>query len=251
MLIQEPTPSSFFEAVAASWKKNDAELVQKSSRPARPFETTRRTRAKIVNMGNNMTLQVCDPTGTVCAGDGMLSFTGFGLSVGFDITGCSKSISVGPDATTFTTVCPGVETTAIVSGVNSGDDMFSATDLNSGFEFNQSQISNGSNMGVSTTSPIQGLPSMFMGIPIEEYQRQLGENLKKTFLTNELVSIIIHRTDKPALRINIARKSTVSDIKTKLNIPSSAVFYWKDTKMENHYPIGYFVTEPILHLKLM
>lgn len=137
-------------------------------------------------MGNNMTLQVCDPTGSVCAGDGILSFTGFGLSVGFDITGCSNSISVGPDATTFTTVCPGVITTAIVSGVNSGDEMFSTTtNLNSGFEFNQSQISNGSNLGVSTTSPIPGLPSMFMGIPIEEYQRQLGESLKKTFLTDE------------------------------------------------------------------
>ena len=61
---------------------------------------------------------------------------------------------------------------------------------------------------------------------------------------------MIHRTDKPTLTINIARKSTVYDIKTKLNIPSSAVFYWKDTKMENHYPIGYFVTEPILNLKL-
>ena len=36
-------------------------------------------------MGNNMTLQVCDPTGTVCAGNGILSFNGFGLSVGFDI----------------------------------------------------------------------------------------------------------------------------------------------------------------------
>lgn len=202
-------------------------------------------------MGNNMTLQVCDPTGTVCAGDGILSFNGFGLSVGFDITGCSNSISVGPDATTFTTVCPGVVTTAIVSGVNSGDDMFSATDLNSGFEFNPSQISNGSNMGVSTTNLIQGLPSMFMGIPIEEYQRQLGESLKKTFLTDEQVSIMIHRTDKPILTINIARKSTVSNIKTKLNIPSSPCFYWKDVKMGNHDPIGYYVTDPVLHLKLM
>ena len=59
--------------------------------------------------------------------------------------------------------------------------MFSATDLNSGFEFNPSKISNGSNMGVSTTNLIQGLPSMFMGIPIEEYQRQLGESLDKHF----------------------------------------------------------------------
>jgi hypothetical protein len=202
-------------------------------------------------MGNNMTLQVCDPTGTVCTGDGILSFNGFGLSVGFDITGCSNSISVGPDATTFTTVCPGVVTTAIVSGVNSGDDMFSTTYLNSGFEFNPSQISNGSNMGVSTTNLIQGLPSMFMGISIEEYQKQLGESLKKTFLTDEQVSIMIHRTDKPTLTINIARKSTVSNIKTKLNIPSSACFYWKGLKMGNHYSIGYFVTEPILHLKLM
>ena len=138
-----------------------------------------------------------------------------------------------------------------MSGVNSGDDMFSATDLNSGFEFNQSQIYNGSNLGVSTIGPIQGLPSMFLGIPIEEYQKQLDESLKKTFLTDESVSIMIHRTDKPALTINIARKSKVSDIKTKLNIPSSACFYWKGHKMENHYPIGYFVTEPILHLKLM
>ena len=129
--------------------------------------------------------------------------------------------------------------------------MFSATDLNSGFEFNPSQISNGSNMGVSTTNHIPGLPSMFMGIPITEYQRQLGENLKKTFLTNETVSIMIHRTDKPTLTINIARKSTVSNIKTKLNIPSSACFYWKGISMENHYPIGYFVIEPSLHLKLM
>ena len=201
-------------------------------------------------MGNNVSLQVCDPTGTVCAGDGILSFTGFGLSVGFDITGCTESVSVGPSATTFTTVCPGVITTAIMSGVNSGDDMFSATDLNSGFEFNQSQISNGS-MGVSTTSHIQGLPSMFMGIPITEYQRQLGESLKKTFLTDKPVSIMIHRTDKPTLTINIARKSTVSNIKTKLNIQSSACLYWKGINMENHYPIGYFVTEAILHLKLM
>lgn len=198
-----------------------------------------------------MTLQVCDPTGTVCAGDGILSFNGFGLSVSFDITGCSNSISVEPDVTTFTTVCPGVVTTAIVSGVNSGDDMFSVTDLNSGFDLNQAQISNGSNLGVSTTHLIQGLPSMFMGIPIEEYQRQLGESLDKTFLTDEPVSIMIHRTDKPILTINIAKKSTVSNIKTKLNIPSSAVIYWKGLKMENHYPIGYFVTEPILHLKLM
>ena len=202
-------------------------------------------------MGNNMTFQVCDPTGTVCAGDGTLSFTGFGLSVGFDITGCSNSISVGPNETTFTTVCPGVISTAIVSGVNSGDDMFFADDLNSGIEFNQSQISNGSNIGVSTTSPIQGLPPVFMGIPIEEYQRQLGKNLEKTFLTDESVSIMIHRNNKPTLTINIARKSTVSDIKTKLKIPSSALFYWKGFNMENHYPIGYFVTEPILHLKLM
>lgn len=202
-------------------------------------------------MGNSVSLQVCDPSGTVCAGDGILSFNGFGLSVGFDITGCTESISVGPDATTFTTVCPGSVTTAIMSGVNSGDDMFSATDLNSGFEFNQSQISNGSNLGVSTTSPIPGLPSMFMGIPIEEYQRQLGESLKKTFLTDEPVSIMIHRTDKPTLTINIARKSTVSNIKTKLNIPTDACFYWKGVNMENHYPIGYFITEPILHLKLM
>ena len=205
-------------------------------------------------MGNNMTLQVCDPTGTVCVGDGMLTFTGFGLSVGFDITGCTESISVGPDATTFTTVCPGVTTTAIISGVNSGDDMCevtTTTDLNCGFEFNQSQISNGSNMGVSTTSPIPGLPSMFMGIPIEEYQRQLGENLKKTFLTDEPVSIVIHRIEKPTLTINIARKSRISDIKTKLNIPPNSCLHWKGIKMENHYPIGYFVTEPILHLKLM
>ena len=201
-------------------------------------------------MGNSVTLQVCDPSGTVCVGDGILSFTGFGLSIGFDITGCSNSISVGPDATTFTTVCPGVKTTAIVSGVNSGDDMFSATNLNSGFEFNQSQISNSSNMGVSTM-PIQGLPSMFMGIPIEEYQRQLGESLKKTFLTDKPVLIMIHRTDKQILTINIARKSTVSNIKTKLNIPSSACFYWKGLKMGNHDPIGYYVTEPVLHLKLM
>ena len=92
---------------------------------------------------------------------------------------------------------------------------------------------------------------MFMGIPIEEYQRQLDESLKKTFLTNEPVSIMIHRTDKPTLTINIARKSTVSNIKTKLNIPTDACFYWKGFNMENHYPIGYFITEPILHLKLM
>ena len=202
-------------------------------------------------MGNSVSLQVCDPSGTICAGDGILSFNGFGLSVGFDITGCTESVSVGPDATTFTTVCPGSVTTAIMSGVNSGDDMFSATDLNSGFEFNQSQISNGSNLGVSTTSSIPGLPSMFMGIPIEEYQRQLGESLKKTFLTDEPVSIMIHRTDKPILTINIAKKSTVSSIKTKLNIPSSACFYWKGLKMGNHDPIGYYVTEPILHLRLM
>ena len=205
-------------------------------------------------MGNNITLQVCDPTGTVCAGDGMLSFSGFGLSVGFDITGCTESVSVGPDVTTFTTVCPGSVTTAIMSGVNSGDDMFdmfSATDLNSGFEFNQSQISNGSNLGVSTTSLVPGLPSMFMGIPIEEYQRQLGESLKKTFLTDEQVSIMVHRTDKPTLTINIARKSTVSNIKTKLNIPSSTCFYWKGLTMGNHDPIGYYVTDPVLHLKLM
>ena len=93
-------------------------------------------------MGNNMTLQVCDPTGTICVGDGILNITGFGLSVGFDITGCSNSISVGPDVTTFTTVCPGVVTTAIVSG----DDMFSKINLNSSFELNQSRISNGLNM---------------------------------------------------------------------------------------------------------
>ena len=35
------------------------------------------------------------------------------------------------------------------------------TNLNSESEFNQSQISNDSNTVVSTTSPIQGLPSMF------------------------------------------------------------------------------------------
>lgn len=90
-------------------------------------------------MGNNITLQVCDPSGTICAGDGILSFTGFGLSIGFDISGCSESISVGPDATTFTTVCPGIVSTTIISGVNSGDNMFSTTNLNSGFEFNQIQ----------------------------------------------------------------------------------------------------------------
>ena len=202
-------------------------------------------------MGNSVSLQVCDPSGTVCVGDGMLSFSGFGLSVGFDITGCTESVSVGPDVTTFTTVCPGSVTTAIMSGVNSGDDMYSDTDLNSGFEFNQSQISNGSNLGVSTTSLIPGLTSMFMGIPIAEYQRQLGESLKKTFLTDEPVSIMIHRTDKPILTINIARKSKISGIKKKLNIPSSACFYWKGLKMGNDNPIGYFVTEPILHLKLM
>ena len=128
-------------------------------------------------MGNSVSLQVCDPSGTVCAGDGILSFTGFGLSVDFDISGCTQSVSVGPDVTTFTTICPGSVTTAIMSGVN----MFSTTNLKSGFEFNQAQISNGSNMGVSTTNPIQGLPSMFMGIPIKEYQRQLGKSLKKPF----------------------------------------------------------------------
>ena len=159
---------------------------------------------------------------------------------------------MGPDATTFTTVCPGVKTTAIISGINSGDEMFSTTtNLNSGFEFNQSQISNDSNMGVLTTSTIQSLPSMFMGIPIAEYQRQLSESLKKTFLTDKPVLIMIHRSDKPTLTINIARKSTISDIKTKLNIPLSACFQWKGISMENHYPIGYFITETILHLKLM
>ena len=31
-------------------------------------------------MGNHITLQVCDPIGTVCAGEGMLlSVSGFGL----------------------------------------------------------------------------------------------------------------------------------------------------------------------------
>jgi len=202
-------------------------------------------------MGNSVSLQVCDPSGTVCVGDGMLTFSGFGLSVGFDITGCTESVSVGPDVTTFTTVCPGSVTTAIMSGVNSGDDMFSDTDLNYGFEFNQSQISKGSNLGVSTTNLDSGLPSMFMGIPIAEYQRQLGESLKKTFLTDEPVSIMIHRTDKPTLTINIARKSKISGIKKKLNIPSSACFYWKGLKMGNDNPIGYYVTEPILNLKLM
>ena len=62
---------------------------------------------------------------------------------------------------------------------------------------------------------------------------------------------MIHRTDKPTLIINIARKSTVSNIKSKLNIPSSACFHWKGLKMGNDDPIGYYVTEPILHLKLM
>lgn len=127
--------------------------------------------------------------------------------------------------------------------------MYSATDLNSGFELNQSQMSNGSNRGISTTSSIKGLPSMFMGIPIEQYMKQLDESLKKTFLTNEPISIIIHRIDKPTLTINIARKATVSDVKSKLNIPSRACFYWKGIKMENHYPIGYFVTVTILNLK--
>lgn len=64
-----------------------------------------------------MTLLVYDPTGTVCAGDGMLSFSGFGLSVGFDISGCTQSVSVGPDATTFTTICPGSVTTAILKNI--------------------------------------------------------------------------------------------------------------------------------------
>ena len=129
--------------------------------------------------------------------------------------------------------------------------MFSTSNLQSGFEFNQSQISSGSSSGVLTNSSIKGLPSMFMGIPIKEYQRQLGESLKKTFLTDKPVSIVIHRTSKPSLTINIARKSTVSNIKKKLNIPSSSCIHWKGITMKNHYPIRYFVTQPILHLKLM
>ena len=62
-------------------------------------------------------------------------------------------------------------------------------------------------MEVSTTTPIQGLPSMFMGIPIKEYQRQLGESLKQTLLTNELVPVTIHRTDKSTVTITIAKKN--------------------------------------------
>ena len=201
-------------------------------------------------MGNVVSLQVCDPTGTVCVGDGVLNITGFGLSVGFDISGCSESVSVGPDATTFTTVCPGVVSTAIISGVNSGDEMIS-TNLNAGFEFNHSHLNHRLNMGVSTTSSVQGLPSMFMGMPIEEYQKQLGESLKRTFLTDCPVTIIIHRTNENNFTINMTRKATITDIKSKLNIPLSACFHWNGIQMENHYPIGYFVTEPLLHLKLL
>lgn len=202
-------------------------------------------------MGNSVSFQVCDPSGTICAGDGILSFSGFGLSVGFDISGCTESVSVGPDVTTFTTVCPGIISTATISGVNSGDVFSPVSDLKSGIDFNIPQISDGSNMGISTTNHIQGLPSMFMGIPMSEYQRQLGESLKKHFLTNKPVQIIIHRIAKPPLTINIERKATVSDIKKKLNIPLSVCFNWRGHIMENHYPIGYFVTEPVLHLKIM
>ena len=45
------------------------------------------------------------------------------------------------------------------------------------------------------------------------------------------------------------RNTTFNDIKSLLNLKSNVYFYWKGIKMENHYPIGYFVTEPILHLK--
>lgn len=174
----------------------------------------------------------------------MLNIAGFGLSVGFDISGCSESVSVGPDATT---VCSGVVSTAIISGVNSGDEMIS-TNLNAGFEFNHSHPTNGINMSASTTSSVQGLPS---GIPIEEYQKQLGESLKRTFLTDCPVTIIIHRTNKNNFTINMTRKATMTDIKSKLNIPLSACIHWNGIQMENHYPIGYFVTEPLLHLKLL
>ena len=69
-----------------------------------------------------MTLQGYDPKGTVCTGNGILNFTRFGLSVGFNITGCGNSISLRSDTTTFTAVCNGVITNTI--GVNSRDDMF-------------------------------------------------------------------------------------------------------------------------------
>ena len=202
-------------------------------------------------MGNTVSLQVCDPSGTFCIGEDVLSITALGLSVSFDISGCTESISVGPDATTFTTVCPGSVTTATLSGVSSGDNMFSATDLNSGVQFNQSQMFTNSKLAESITSPIKCHSSMFMGMPIKEYQRQLDHSLKNTFLTNEPILILIHRVSKPVLRINIARKATILDIKSKLNIPLCTCIHWKGINMENHYPIGYFVTESILNLKLM
>ena len=47
------------------------------------------------------------------------------------------------------------------------------------------------------------------------------------------------------------RKSTIKDVKSKLNLKTDTSLYWEGIKMENHYPIGYFVTEPMFHLKIV
>ncbi len=68
-----------------------------------------------------------------------------------------------------------------------------------------------------------------------DIQRQLGESLKQTLLTDKSVPVTIHRTDKSTVTITIAKKSTVSDLKTKLTIPPNACLHWKGINTENHY----------------
>ena len=138
----------------------------------------------------NISLQSCDPTGTICVGDNVLSISGPGLGISISAPSCEQSISVGPDATTVTNICPGSISTATI-GISTGGasgDFIEDYQMGSAAEINCKIKS--AMMGIHTASPpnwtveemvrrsTTNNPCMFMGHKITpEYLKALGQKL--------------------------------------------------------------------------
>lgn len=179
----------------------------------------------------NVSLQACDPTGTICIGSDSLSISGPGLGITISAPSCIESVSVGSDATTFTTVCPGVTHTLTISGVSSGDglnpNLSPSLNLNTGNNLlnNKQQIINQEKIFPNSIT---------------------NEALKNRFITDQVVKINIVIQNKKTFQINIKKNDTISVLKDKIvsleGIPKTKqILTWNGTELLNKYNIGWFV----------
>jgi len=206
----------------------------------------------------NVSLQSCDPTGTICIGSDSLSISGPGLGITISAPSCVESVSVGPDATTFTTVCPGSTTTLTVSGVSAGGSSVNTSNIGAITEMIELKR-NAALLGVHTATPptwtaekvirrsTTNNPCMLMGHKITpEYLKRIGE-LYNPKIKIYVVKLYKKNDARKTLEFTVNTTDTILSLKQKIKtkewIPEKEQkLFFKSRELLDGYMIGHFIT---------